>query len=249
MLKADPDERLKFFYLVHLLDIPELDLADSPDDMEEAIEATEYHQGSPPSSYSFCSTEVVQENSPKTLVTHLLASVGSRCSSLESSMKLNTCPTSPRNSPSISRNEPSHLPKMYQKGFIRMWKTLYDLFAETENKQKLYTSVACVGRELLLLGEAVMKHEDDTKKGKQQQLQDDPENSCSSNSESFEEVYRPLTDSPSWSITYEQFKATLYVEQPLVEFFESKFEVTQLLEKLRDRKNGRTMSIVPPTNG
>lgn len=244
MLRADADCRLKFFYLVHLLEIPELDSDDSPDDMEEATEATEFFQGSPPSSYSFCSTENIQECSSKIFIPQLLTSIGSRCSSLESSIRLNPCPPSPRNSPSISRSEISQLPKMYQNSFIRMWKTLYDLFAENERKQELYTGVACVGTELLRLGEAALQHKEDTKKN--QIKGDEGENSCSSNSESFEEVDRP-TDA-LWSITFEQFKATLYINQPLVEFFESKAEVGQVLEKLRDRKNGRAMSIAVPAS-
>ena len=243
MLKADADCRLKFFYLIHLLENPELDAEESPDDMEEATEATEFFQGSPPSSYSFCSTENIQENTAKTFIPQLLASIGSKYATLESSMRLN--PPSPRHSPCISKCEPGHLPKMYQNSFIRMWKTLYDLFAETEQKQQMYHSVACVGTELLRLGEVALQHKEDTKKN--QTKVDEGENSCSSNSESFEEVDRPA-DSFSWSITFEQFKATLYIEQPLVEFFETKVEVTQLLEKLRDRKNGRAMSIAPGTN-
>ena len=240
LIKADADTRLKFFYMVHLIEIPDLDVDESPDDMEEATEATEFFQGSPPSLYSFCSTEVPQETSSKTLVPLFLSCIGSRVSSLEPSNRPSLCPPSPK----ITCESPgaSLLPKMDQPSLIRMWKTFYDVFADSDEKQQIHHSIAIVGTEILRLAELAQQHEEATRK-KDTQSKEDNDNSCSSNSESFEEIERP-SDSTAWSITYEHVKATLYKEQRLVDLFETKVDVSSLLEKLRDTKNGRAMSIV-----
>jgi len=145
-------------------------------------------------------------------------------------------PESPgqRNSRNMSQ-QPSidvkPLPKMRQAQFIQMWKSLYDLFSGKENEQQVYHSIASVGTVLLKLGEIAIDYEKQSNKSK-------PTSETESiASDSFEVVAKP--DFPRellWNITFEQFFSALYTETPLVEFFEMKYEISQFIDKLRNRK-------------
>jgi hypothetical protein len=139
---------------------------------------------------------------------------------------------------------------MHQKTFIRMWKTLYDLFSGRSDEQQMYHCVASVGTVLLKMGEVALEHEESMRRKSMIQLQDAVKIKeqhqketelldSAESSDSFEEVERP-PDPLSWSITFDQFKAALHTEQSLVEFFEKTLpDLSSVLEKLRDRTKDR----------
>ena len=263
LLKSDADSRLKFFFMMHLVHVPQELESPSDDTTEEALEAEEFFRESSPDS-SMSSAELLNLESSRTLVPAFLSSISSKSTSLESSMRSVSTPASPRNS--VFLNEASSesvdgksLPKMYQKHFITMWKTLYDIFSGQPCEQQMYHSVATVGTCLLKWGELALEHERSVLKspstGKFEQvdarkcLPSADQASTSSASESFEEVDKPKDgdlllqpDDLTWTITFEQFKAALYTESTLVEFFETKSDLESILEQFKNRRFDRTFS-------
>lgn len=257
VLRADIESRMKLFYCIHLINCSADEEEDSP--TEDAEEATEFYRGSSPSTYSFCSDVNAVDHhslSNKAIISHFLSAVGSRWTTLESSLRPSPMTVSPSHlapSPVLtSDGQPagSSLPRMHQKTFIRMWKTLYDLFSGRSDEQQMYHCVASVGTVLLKMGEVALEHEESMRRKSMIQLQDAVKIKeqhqketelldSAESSDSFEEVERP-PDPLSWSITFDQFKAALHTEQSLVEFFEKTLpDLSSVLEKLRDRTKDR----------
>lgn len=269
LLKSDADSRLKFFFMIHLVHVPSQDIATPSDDAEEATEAEEFFRESSPDS-SMSSAEFLNLESSRSLVPAFLASISSKSVTLESSVRSVSTPTSPRNSTLMYADPGAEsvdgrktLPRMYQKHFISMWKTLYDVFSGQPAEQQMYHSVATVGTCLLKWGELALEHEKSLQRspssGKFEQVDARKclppgiagDASSSSTSESFEEVDKPKEgdmlvqpDDLIWSITFEQFKAALYTESMLVDFFDTKAELDPILEKLKNRKFDRTLNFV-----
>ena len=263
LLRSDADWRLKFFFMVHLVHVPQEVETPSDDTTEEALEAEEFFRESSLDS-SMSSAEVLNLESSRTLVPAFLSSISSKSTSLESSMRSVSAPTSPRNSALLSEVsgesvDGKSLPRMYQKHFIAMWKTLYDIFSGQPSEQQMYHSVATVGTCLLKWGELALEHEKSVLTGKFEQVDarkclpsgSADQASTSSTSESFEEVDKPKDgdlllqpDDLIWTITFEQFKAALYTESALVEFFETKSDLESVLEQLKNRRFDRTFSFI-----
>ena len=257
VLRAEIESRMKLFYCIHLITCSVDEEEDSP--TEDAEEATEFYRGSSPSTYSLCSDVNTNEHhhlSNKAIVSHFLTSVGSRWTTLESCLRpipMSASPSHLSASPILTSDgnpAASSLPRMHQKTFIRMWKTLYDLFSGRSDEQQMYHCVASVGTVLLKMGEVALEHEESMRRKSMIQLQDaakikeqqqaDLIESAES-SDSFEEVERP-PDPLSWSITFDQFKAALHTEQSLVDFFEKSLpDLSSVLEKLRDRTKDRRL--------
>lgn len=272
LIRADADSRLKFFFAIHLVHVPIQELETPSDDAEEATEAEEFFRASSPDS-SMSSAEFLNLESSRTLVPAFLASISSKSTTLEFNVRGLSTPTSPRNSALMytdanveTSDARKGMPRMYQKHFISMWKTLYDVFSTQANEQLMYHSVATVGTCLLKWGELALEHEKslqkspstpkfehvDARKCLPSQVCGDA--SSSSTSESFEEVYKPKdsdmimpSDDLVWSITFEQFKAALYTESLLVDFFDVKSELEPILEKLKSRRFDRTFSLASKT--
>ena len=239
LLRSEAEKRVKSFYLLHLLSCPvDAEGSESPDSVaEEATEATEFFmRTSTPSSFSLCS-ELVIEDSPKVLVPLLLNSLNSRWTTLESVLRTTSSPVIPL--PDISARLENGLPRMNQKQFIRLWKSLYDLFVGSGNEQQMNLSIASVGTAVLKTGELAAEQEEILRKASFHQNQEAEHSS--NTSDSFEHVDRNC-DHRTWSITYDQFKAALYTEQPLIDFFEKTESLTSFLEKLKNQRfdrNGR----------
>lgn len=247
---------------------PPQDLETPSDDAEEATEAEEFFREPSPDS-SMSSAEFLNLESSRTLVPVFLAAISSKSTTLESVINRGiSTPTSPRNS-ALMMHDPNlesafgrkPMPRMYQKHFISMWKTLYDVFSSQPNEQQMYHSVATVGTCLLKWGELALEHEKSLQRspssGKFEQVDARKclppgiagDASSSSTSESFEEVDKPKDgdmlvqpDDLIWNITFEQFKAALYTESSLVDFFDTKTELELILEKLKNRRFDRTFS-------
>lgn len=235
LLRTDTEVRVRAFYLMHLLSCPVEDEDESPDSAEEATEATEFFRNSSPSSYSLCSE--VTDDTSKVLVPLLLQSLNSRWTTLESCLRA-AVPSPARESPARYENG---LPRMDQKHFIRLWKSLYDLFVGTANEQQMNLSVASVGTAILKTGELAAEQEESIRRANNQK--DELEHS-SNTSDSFEHVDRDC-DHRTWSITFDQFKAALYTEQSLVDFFEQTDVLTTFLERLRNQRLDRASFAAP----
>ena len=236
LLRTDTEVRVKVFYLLHLLSCPVDEGDESPDSAEEATEATEFFGNSSPSSFSLCS-EVAHDDSPKVLVPLLLSSLNSRWTTLEACLRAAASPV--RESPARYENG---LPRMNQRHFIRLWKSLYDLFIGTVNEQQMNLSIASVGTAIIKTGELAAEQEESIRRANNQK--DDLEHS-SNTSDSFEHVDRDC-DHRTWSITFDQFKAALYTEQSLVDFFEQTDVMTSFLTEVKNQRLGRAMSILNP---
>ena len=237
LLRTDTEVRIKFFYLLHLVSCPTDEADESPDGAEEATEATEFFRTSTPSSFSLCS-EYAGDDVPKVLVPLLLKSLHSRWTTLESSLRTASSPVAVLETPTRYENG---LPRMCQKQFIRLWKTLYDLFVGTANEQQMNLSVASVGTAVLKTGELAAEQEESIRRS-QNCAREELEHSSKS-SDSFEHVDRQC-DHRSWSVTFDQFKAALYTEQALLEFFERTDMLTSLLDKLQNHRQDRAASFV-----
>lgn len=261
LLKSDADSRLKFFFMIHLVQMAQ-EAESGEESAEEALEAEEFFRESSSDS-SMSSAELVNLESSRTLVPAFLSSVSSKSTSLEWSVRSVSAPTSPRNSALLNEGtsesvDGKSLPRMYQKHFITMWKTLYDIFSGQPSEQQMYHSVATVGTCLLKWGELALERDRSVLTGKFEKVDaqkclpsgSTDQASCSSTSESFEEVDKPKDgdllqpDDLTWSITFEQFKAALYTESALVEFFETKSDLEPVLELLKNRRFDRTFSFI-----
>lgn len=234
LLRTDTEVRVRVFYLMHLLSCPVEDGNESPDCAEEATEATEFFRNSSPSTYSLCSE--VADDTSKILVPLLMQSLNSRWTTLESCLRAAVSPV--RESPARYENG---LPRMNQKHFIRLWKSLYDLFVGTTNEQQMNLSVASVGTAILKTGELAAQQEESIRRANNPK--EDLEHS-SNTSDSFEHVERD-SDHRTWSITFDQFKAALYTEQSLVDFFEQTDVLTSFLDKLRNQRLDRASFAAP----
>jgi hypothetical protein len=129
---------------------------------------------------------------------------------------------------------------MNQRHFIRLWKSLYDLFVGTPNEQQMNLSVASVGTAILKTGELAAEQEESIRRANCQK--EELEHS-SNTSDSFEHVDREC-DHRVWSVTFDQFKAALYTEQSLVEFFEKTDVMTSMLEQLKNQRLDRAKSFI-----
>lgn len=233
LLRTDTEVRVKVFYLLHLLSCPIDDADESPDGAEEATEATEFFRNSSLSSYSLCSE--AHDDSPKVLMPLLLSSLSSRWTTLESCLRAVSTPI--RESPARYENG---MPRMNQRHFIRLWKSLYDLFVGTQNEQQMNLCVASVGTAILKTGELSAEQEESIRRANNPK--EELEHS-SNTSDSFEHVDRDC-DHRTWSITYDQFKAALYTEQALVDFFEQTDVLTSFLDKVKNQRHDRAVSFV-----
>uniref|UniRef100_T1JBL6 TBC1 domain family member 9 n=1 Tax=Strigamia maritima TaxID=126957 RepID=T1JBL6_STRMM len=134
------------------------------------------------------------------------------------------------------------VPRMNQEQFIQTWKSLYDLFINTPNEQQMYHSIATVGTLLLQIGEVgknfynKKEESQDSLLTKSRELVRTPTNddqAITPVSEDFmaggEPTWEQKDDDSSgstskpdsdWSISFEQFLASMLTDPPLVEFFE-----------------------------
>jgi hypothetical protein len=267
-LKADIVSRLKFLFAVHLVSISDLSLPEAKsrpesgddgegeDDAEEACEATEFFRVSSPSDSSGSSAELI--------------SLGQGALKINLS-ELTACLTYPRekawespaarlpspgpsgaalgpNSGNISPTapEPKSMPRMKQPQFIQMWKTLYDIFSGRRNEQQMYHSIASVGTVLLKWGEMCLELEKSTESVRNKGASRAETEESTSTSESFEVVSKAesTVSSSDWSISFDQFKAALHMEEPLVAFFDEGHDLNPFLDKLRSRRFDRGTSFV-----
>ena len=141
-------------------------------------------------------------------------------------------------------------PKLPQKHFVHLWKTLHDMFLEPSGNpavvdfdvQRLYHAVSLVGTLLLQIGEVGQKVK--REKAAKGQVQDREEGEKEIK-ESVEELLADaideveekeerskVTDDSDWSVTFEQFLASVLNESVLVDYFDRKIDLRIGLEKI-----------------
>jgi len=134
-----------------------------------------------------------------------------------------------------SKLEMRKIPPLPQRYFVLMWKSLYALFMEnnmlpeTEHQQALYHSVSVVGTLLLQIGEVGQKFD---KKRSLDLVEPDESRSDDVDSSNVEEVKD--SDEHGWSISFEQFLASILTEPSLVDHFSVK---TDLQEAMKEYSN------------
>jgi len=140
---------------------------------------------------------------------------------------------------SESKLEMRKIPPLPQQYFLLMWKSLYALFMEnnllpeTEEQQTLYHSVSVVGTLLLQIGEVGQKFD----KKKTLNLEEEAGEVDSVDGAvdiRFEELQvddkgAKLHDN-NWSITFEQFLASILTEPALVDHFSQKVDLKDALK-------------------
>jgi len=163
-----------------------------------------------------------------------------------------------------SKLEMRRIPPLPQQNFVLLWKSLYSLFMEdavlpeTEEQQRLYHSVSVVGTLLLQIGEVGQrfsaknppKSEDvelvpglDSLQGAEQ-VENGAEGAVGSRRESKE----LKEGEEGWSITFEQFYASILTEPSLVDNFSQRFDVENLLKEYSSFGRPRVSSVETKDN-
>eukprot|EP00092_Neocalanus_flemingeri_P012003 GFUD01012940.1.p1 GENE.GFUD01012940.1~~GFUD01012940.1.p1 ORF type:complete len:1138 (+),score=342.79 GFUD01012940.1:127-3540(+) len=136
-----------------------------------------------------------------------------------------------------SKLEMRKIPPLPQQYFVLLWKSLYALFMEnsllpeTEEQQALYHSVSVVGTLLLQIGEVGQKFgkmkssfvedEETLEGGDQVDVSEDEKTDNKA----------PKSDDKEWSITYEQFLASMLTESALVDHFSERLDLQVALRE------------------
>ncbi|CAD6190668.1 unnamed protein product [Caenorhabditis auriculariae] len=149
-----------------------------------------------------------------------------------------------------TRMEIKMLPIMSQVQFIQFWKTFYDLLSGKETDQKVFHSLAVVATLLLQLGEThkelQAKLEAEIADAMKEVEIEEKEKEKEDEEEEFEEDQeidpaevqrRRIGDMKScvadgeWRVNLEQILASVLSEQPLADFFETKYSLDALIKR------------------
>ena len=293
LLKADTESRLKLFFYIHTVILPEenvfeLDEEDEEVDDEQliasALTATESKPCRPltdpdtsnalveiateATEYIDCISELEISSNTSTSSAEMIENVYPRVTVYQILPPELSLPASPKHSPmhfyhhqittaQVKRDQDQladladrkpGLPPLKKEQFIQLWKSLYDMFSRgCDREPALVNAVASFGTGLLKMGELAVHV---------------PVNITAVNNAASEAVRRPMgpnidsmsTDSfelvskaettsfrqfgreSLWAITFEQFKATLFVEECLAQFFERTSDMKKLFQKYRDNR-------------
>jgi len=166
-----------------------------------------------------------------------------------------------------SKLEMRRIPPLPQQNFVLLWKSLYSLFMEdallpeTEEQQRLYHSVSVVGTLLLQIGEVGQQFSGKNlasgtaEKGELPpglvslqevaQLGGGDEEVASKNGKIKEDH---LEDGEGWSITFEQFYASILTEPSLVDNFSQKSDIEASLKDYSSFGRPRVSSVETKDN-
>jgi len=243
--RADMPERLKLLYRLHqppaLLDSEVADV-DSPSSRsgttDSAVEASEYFDESP-AAVADDKINEIQSQQDIAAADPVVQQVVDEEETSDTSVASGTY---------SRRNRYRTIPAMNQGEFIQMCKTLYDLFSDEPNEQQLFHSIATVATLLLRIGEV----------GKQFRgvsVSDSlPTQPCESDGTPVADAMSGKPDTldlnessgstvdHDWSITFEQFLASMLTEQPLIGYFESEVDVISAVDRFRNRRLQRRSS-------
>jgi len=244
--RADMPERLKLMYRLHqppaLLD-SELDDSDSPsrsDGTDSAIEASEYFDESLAADAKVSEIQSKQEAAAADPAVQQEVGDGETS---EGSLFVTYS----------RRNRYGTLPVMNQGEFIQLCKTLYDLFADEPNEQQLFHSIATVATLLLQIGEVgkqftKLSVSDNGLPAHPPESSTSPAADAMSGKPDTLDLNRTSGSSldHDWSMTFEQFLASMLTEQPLISYFESQMDLIPAVERFRNRRLQRQTSASSP---
>ncbi|XP_043273772.1 TBC1 domain family member 9 isoform X2 [Venturia canescens] len=262
---ADLTQRLKLLYTLHLPPLLTPVDFDSPthsaDGAEVAAEATDFFNTM---EQSFASLDLSITNFADDSTNYRSIS---RSTSLNSHPGVTTDETTDQSweiqsmgslrSMLESKDSPLDLktvPKMSQRHFIALWKTLYDMFPAQPEDQEVYHSIASIGTLLLQLGDVGKRFYVDREEsedslllvggGESSQTPKSPdfEASPDRNGNPSTSSTGPSSD-PDWSINVEQFLASALTGPAITEFFGKRENLTESIKALRNRRFNRVHSL------
>ncbi|GFG40993.1 hypothetical protein Cfor_12589, partial [Coptotermes formosanus] len=248
---ADITQRLKLLYMLHLPPLltpaeiespthsdsgPEVatEAADFFDSMEQSVTSLESFSSQTEENSTVAARELEHER-PQREQSWEVRSMGSL-----------RCLVETRD----SHPDLKSVPRMSQPHFIMLWKTLYDLFQAQPEDLETFHSISAVGTLLFKLGDV----------GKRFYMEkEESADSLLAAAAAHWPGSRPDTPSsdqspdrngnpgsgpdPHWSITVEQFVATLLTGQPIVEFFGRQTSLSDGILKMRGRRFNRLHSL------
>ncbi|XP_015111408.1 TBC1 domain family member 9 [Diachasma alloeum] len=243
---ADAAQRLKLLYTLHLpplLSPADIDSPTHSDGAEVAAEATDFFDTMEQSfgslDLSVSAAEEPDGNLSRSASVNSqkeesweVQSMGSLRSMLDS-----------KDSPLEMKN----VPKMSQRHFIALWKTLYDMFPTQPEEQEIYHSIASIGTLLLQLGDVGKKFYGEREESEDSLL------IAASKVQTGSQIQRspdrngnPSTSSsadPDWAISVEQFLASALNGAPITDFFSKRANLLEAIATLRNRRFNRVHSL------
>ncbi len=133
----------------------------------------------------------------------------------------------------------------YQDEFIAFWRIVYNLFTGMENEAEMYHAAATVSTLLLKLGEVSRKFRTFSVNSSKTEL--DPIEGTTQSEVSNADCRMPKSQtisadlleneltSENWSITFEQLIASLLTDNLLVNYFDRKFDLDQVLAEYKSQ--------------
>ncbi|XP_063983611.1 TBC1 domain family member 9B isoform X2 [Diachasmimorpha longicaudata] len=244
---ADAAQRLKLLYTLHLpplLSPVDIDSPTHSDGAEVAAEATDFFDTM---EQSFGELEMAVSAAEEAEVK--LSRSASVNSQKEESWEIQSMGS--LRSMMDSKDSPlemKNVPKMNQRHFIALWKTLYDMFPTQPEEQEIYHSIASIGTLLLQLGDVGKKFYCEREESEDSLL------IAASKAQSAAQIQRspdrngnPSTSSPSadsdWAISVEQFLASALNGAPITDFFSKRANLLEAIATLRNRRFNRVHSL------
>ncbi|XP_034948646.1 TBC1 domain family member 9 [Chelonus insularis] len=243
---ADVTQRLKLLYTLHLpplLTPVDIDSPTHSDGAEVAAEATDFFDTMEQSAASLELAISLNDDTDRLSRSISMNSQQGESwenQSMGSLRSLIDCKESPL--------EFKTVPKMSQRHFIALWKTLYDMFPAQPEDQDVYHSIATIGTLLLQLGDVGKKFYVDREESEDSLLlASDTQIKGTKFERSPDRNGNPSSISsstdPDWAITVEQFLASALNGAPITEFFSKRANLSEAIATLRNRRFNRVHSL------
>ncbi|XP_063222042.1 TBC1 domain family member 9 isoform X2 [Bacillus rossius redtenbacheri] len=142
------------------------------------------------------------------------------------------------------------VPRMSQPHFIMLWKTIYDLFQAQPEDQETFHSIATIGTLLLQLGDVGKRFYVEREDSSDSLLAAAAAQSAAMRPELLDADQSPdkngnpgAGQDPRWSISVEQFLATVLTGPPIADFFSQNTSLAEGIARIRGRRFNRLNSL------